>query len=225
MLKHWYNFPLLFPVAHTHQTSHYQQCFWQTVVLMQIKLGCMTLSHLGFFQGINLATCAFNHYMFCSLGNWKKIYNQLNISCSFFFVCAKVRVHFLFDNWGLACNFKHYPCIFLNDNEQHQESADNSLSAIVAFLHRLSLFTCLSFIPAVLYGLPLPLQAENSLVHLPFPQHLMGISAQKTMCLELNLKGNQVLSSRDFEVCGHTAGAILDFCENRLLDPDGVQLC
>lgn len=89
MLKHWYNFPLLFPVAHTHQTSHYQQCFWQTVVLMQIKLGCMTLSHLGFFQGINLATCAFNHYMFCSLGNWKKKLQSIKHKLQLFFLCAQ----------------------------------------------------------------------------------------------------------------------------------------
>lgn len=97
-----------------------------------------------------------------------------------FFVCAEVRVHFLFDNQGLACNFKHYTCMFLNDNKQHQESADNSLPAIVAFLHRLSLFACLSLIPAVPYGPSLPFQAEKSLVHLSFPQHLMAISAQET---------------------------------------------
>lgn len=44
----------------------------------------MTLSHLGFFQGINLATCAFNHYMFCSLGNKKKlqlIKHKLQLFC------------------------------------------------------------------------------------------------------------------------------------------------
>lgn len=96
-------------------------------------------------------------------------------------MCAqKSELIFFFDNQGLACNFKCYACIFLNDNKQHQESADNSWSTIVAFLHRLSLVACLCLIPPGLYGLPLPLQAEKSLVHLSFPQHLTGISAQET---------------------------------------------
>lgn len=80
-------YPLLFAVAHTHTKPHTTAMFfWQTILLMQIKLGCMTLSHLGFLQGINLETCAFNLCMFCSLGNQKipkPKPNKLNISCSF----------------------------------------------------------------------------------------------------------------------------------------------